>query len=114
MEEKENSGAFMEIANLVTSEAFQNVPENIQEKALNSIQIKNENKGGFMGKIFGTEKENAAMHIAFALCCILLIFCGIDMIHAFNLKETGYTELVKAVLPIVTLTIGYIFGKGEK
>lgn len=41
MEEKENSGTFMEIANLVTSEAFQNVPENIQEKALNSIQTKN-------------------------------------------------------------------------
>nr|DAY74971.1 MAG TPA: hypothetical protein [Caudoviricetes sp.] len=28
--------------------------------------------------------------------------------------KAAYTELVKSILPIVTLTLGYIFGKGER
>ena len=116
MGEKDGNGTkiYTEITELVTSETFQNIPENIQEKALNSIENQNQNEGGRMGKFFGTKKENAAMNIAFVICCILFVFCLIDIIHAIIYDKSAYTELIKAILPIITLTLGYIFGKGEK
>ena len=116
MEEKDGADVkiYAEITELVTSEGFKNMPENIQEKALNSIEATSQNEGGWMGRIFGTKKENAAMNIAFTLCGILLIFCGIDIIHAVLIGKVAYTELVKGVIPVVTLTLGYIFGKSEK
>lgn len=103
-----------EITELITSEGFRDMPENIQEKALNSIENKNQKEGGFMGKLFGTKRENASMNIAFVLCAILLFFCAVDIIHALTVGKAAYTELVKSILPIVTLTLGYIFGKGER
>lgn len=114
MEENNHVKAGTEIRELVTSEIFQNIPESIQEKALNSIENQNKNEGGRMGEFFGTKKENAAMNIAFIICCILLAFCLIDIIHAIIYGKSAYTELIKAILPIITLTLGYIFGKGEK
>lgn len=114
MEENNHVKAGTEIRELVSSKGFQSVTENIQEKALNSIEIQNQNEGGRMGRFFGTKKENAAMNIAFMICCILFVFCLIDIICAIIRGESAYTELIKAILPIITLTLGYIFGKGEK
>lgn len=67
-----------------------------------------------MGKFFGTKKENAEMNIAFTICAMLIILCMIDVIHAAWSGESTYTELVKGVIPLITASMGYIFGKSNE
>ena len=75
---------------------------------------KNKDKdGGWFGRIFGVNTKNASIHIAFIICIILLIFCGIDLFASFSENNGITSEVWNLVFPVVTLALGYIFGKGE-
>lgn len=78
----------------------------------NETQNKDKDSGWF-GKIFGANTKNASIHIAFIICCTLLFFCGIDLVHSFMWKDGITQEVWKLIFPVVTLSLGYIFGKGE-
>ena len=69
--------------------------------------------GGKLGEILGTNVKNSSIHIAFIICCVLLIFCGVDLVHSFFDENTLTSEIWNLVFPVVTLALGYIFGKGE-
>ena len=69
-------------------------------------------EGGQLGKFLGTNPKNASMHIALILCVILLLYCGFDLFHSFLGENTINKEIWDAILPIITLSLGYIFGKG--
>ena len=78
----------------------------------NETQNRSKN-GGWFGKVFGINTRNSSIHIAFIICCVLLLFCGIDLIHSFLGDNTLTPEVWNLVFPIITLALGYIFGKGE-
>ena len=70
-------------------------------------------EGGVLGGFFGTNTKNASIHIAFVICIVLLIFCGVDLVHSFLGKNKITSEMWNLIFPVVTLALGYIFGKGE-
>lgn len=70
--------------------------------------------GGELGKILGANTKNASIHIALILSIIVLVFCGLDLLHSFGDGNILSKDMWEAVLPIVTLSLGYIFGKSEK
>ena len=61
-------------------------------------------KGGIMAWLFGTESSIAARHITFTLCCILVVITSLFKPDA---------ELVRCIVPVFTLSLGYIFGKDD-
>lgn len=69
--------------------------------------------GGWFGKVLGVNTRNSSIHIAFIICCVLLLFCGIDLIHSFEEDKSITAEIWNLIFPTVTLALGYIFGKGE-
>ena len=77
-------GAEETIVTLIRTEGFNQLSDENKQMIITTLQDSKdkEKEGGFMGKMFGTRKENASMHIAFFLCCILLLMSAIDMIHA--------------------------------
>ena len=76
------------------------------------IEAQNKAKeGGWIGKAIGTNVKNASINIAFILILLLLAYCVFDMIVRYrSCKEFKY-ELIEIVLPVITLALGYIFGK---
>ena len=104
------------LAALIGTDNFGSMSEENQKAAISSIDNANntEKEGGWMGRFFGTKKENAAMNVAFSICALLILLCAIDAIHAMYVGANAYTELIKNVLPIISLAIGFIFGKSEK
>jgi hypothetical protein len=44
---------------------------------------------------------------------VSLFFCGIDLIHSFLSNQTITSEIWNLIFPVITLSLGYIFGKGE-
>lgn len=76
----------------------------------NDIQNK-EKEGGFIGRVIGTNTKNATINTAFILIILLLIYCIVDMVGAYcSCKPFNY-ESFKMVLPVITLALGYVFGK---
>ncbi|WP_418482686.1 hypothetical protein [Frisingicoccus sp.] len=103
-----------DVIGLISSDNFSSLSDDIQKRALNSVNKNNKNEGGIVGNFLGNKKENAAINISFLICAFLLLLCAIDMIYAIYRGDGGYTELIKNVLPILSLAIGYYLGKGNK
>ena len=53
------------------------------------------------------------MHIGFVICAILILVVIIDAIHSYCVGQSINLDLLEIVFPIVTLSLGYIFGKGS-
>ena len=102
--------------NGVTNEVFKSLSDeekNIVLTGNNETQSKKQD-AGYLGKIIGTNTKNASIHIALILSLIALVFCGLDLIHSFFCDNTLTSEVWSNSMPIVTLALGYIFGKSER
>ena len=74
---------------------------------------KNKREAGKIGEFLGTNTKNASIHSALIICIIMLLFCGLDLINSFCTKKNIDSEVWNLVFPVLTLALGYIFGKGE-
>ncbi|HJB15535.1 MAG TPA: hypothetical protein IAA05_05765 [Candidatus Blautia excrementipullorum] len=69
--------------------------------------------GGWLGRFLGVNPRNASMHIAFIICGILLLFCAVDLLFSLYLKNGITSQVWELIFPVITLSLGYIFGKGD-
>ena len=68
-----------------------------------------EKSKGWFDRAFGTKK--VAIYISFIICIVLLLIGGaMTIIELLKNNMINY-EIWDKVLPIITLTLGYIFGK---
>ncbi len=79
----------------------------------NNDAEKDKRNAGKFGTWLGSNTKNASIHVALIICIIMLLFCAIDLIHSFFPEQTLTSEIWQLIFPIVTLALGYIFGKGE-
>lgn len=70
-------------------------------------------EAGIFGKFLGSNTKNASIHVALILCIILLTICIFDMSHSFFTGKSITSDIWNLVFPIITLSLGYIFGKGD-
>lgn len=109
-----NLGKDDTLTTLVSSENFLSLDSDLQNKIINTIADEKVKKGGFMGRFLGTEPTNVSMHIALLLCGILIVLLAIDFFHAYRTEQQINMDLVNTIIPVVTLSLGYIFGRGSK
>lgn len=95
---------------VILNDNFAQLPDEIQQKVIDQVSKRD---GGFMGKFFGNKKENASMNIAVTICILLLLLCGIDIIHSICANTEFHMELISTVIPVISLSLGFIFGKGN-
>jgi len=85
------------------------------QKAQQDHESKMKNKDlGWIGFLFGTA-ENASKNIAVLICLILIIGAIIFscIIYKCGTDNSFIETIWQIVLPVVTLSLGYIFGKKE-
>lgn len=110
MAEGINKGLDSDKPVLIDKVDFNTLNPKLQSTIINGIY--KDKKGGWVGRFLGTNTANVAMNIAFILCIILLAIVIGDFIRiSFNEEGFNY-ELFESVIPVLTLTLGYIFGKG--
>lgn len=109
-----NLGKGDPITTLVGSDNFLNLDSDLQNKIIETIADGKAQQGGIMGRFLGTEPTNVSMHIALILCGVLVVLLGIDFIHAYKTEQQINMDLVSTIIPVVTLSLGYIFGRGSK
>lgn len=101
-----------DIISILSSDNFLNLNVDIQNKIIDTMHTDKEKDGGIMGKFLGTKSSNLSMHIALIICIMLLIIVIIDMIHAYIVGNNINLDLINLIIPVITLSLGYIFGKG--
>lgn len=85
------------------------------QKAQHNQESKMKNKDlGWIGFIFGAA-ENASKNIAAIISLILIIGASVFTWHIYESdKDNSFIETIwQIVLPVVTLSLGYIFGKKD-
>ncbi len=102
--------------NGVSTESFNKL--NDEQKTIvlngNNDAIAKDKDAGLLGRFLGSNTKNATIHIALIICIILLFICLVDMVHAFWVNKVITSEIWNLVFPIITLALGYIFGKSDE
>ena len=111
MSNKNSIGQSNDNIPVFTQRNFTNLNEETQQKLVDQQHEQQMAKGGKLGKLFGTDKENAAINIgAVTLFLFVLIFIGAILLQIFTGKEINQI-LLTGIVSIITLILGYIFGK---
>lgn len=101
------------IVSVISSDKFGDYDSEMQQEILSQIEKSNLRDGGFVGKFFGNKKELTSMNIAATICILLIIICGIDVIHTIFSESELHMDLISAIIPVVSLSLGFIFGKSS-
>lgn len=109
-----NSSDRNSIVNAISTDSFISFPEETQKIIIDSIEKVNERDGGILGKFFGIKKEIASMNIAATICILLIAICGIDVFNSIFTNKEIHMELISTIIPVVSLSLGFIFGKSGK
>lgn len=100
------------ITALVESDNFLSLDSNLQNKIIDAVHNDKEKDGGIMGKLLGSRLANLAIHAALILCLALIVVLVVDNLHSYCIGEGVNMDLAGVIIPVVSLSIGYIFGKG--
>lgn len=69
---------------------------------------------GTIGNFIGASPKNAAINIACIVCIGFMLCCLLDVgLVLFEKKESINSEMWKFISPIITMIMGYMFGRGK-
>lgn len=95
-----------EVSTVISTPNYVQLSENVQNTIITTLHEAKQNEGGLMGKLFGTNKDNASIHCAFVICVLMLVVGIVCMVLG--------KDYWNVIFPAVTSAIGFIFGKGNK
>ena len=99
------------IDSLSASDAFTKLTPETQLQVLNASIDNKKSDAGIIGSFLGTAPQNVSLNIVFIICVILLLILSFLIGCSELLKKDINMDLVSIILPIISLTIGYLFGK---
>ena len=103
---KINQNIQSDVHKVISEPTYVQLSENVQKSIITTLREARQEEGGIMGKLFGTNKDNASIHCAFVICVLMLVVGIVCMILGENYWNV--------IFPAVTSAIGFIFGKGNK
>lgn len=102
------------LASLVSPDNFVNLNSELQSQIIDSVSKNDPSKGGIMGKLLGTDSKNVAMNIVFLVCVLLIVVIILDVLHSHITSQSVNMELINCLIPVVSLSLGFLFGKGSE
>ena len=101
------------IAPIVSSQTFLSLQPDIQNKIIDTVHEDTFKEGGLIGKLIGFNTSNASLNAAYTVILLLFAFLIIETFHAYWICSKVDIDLVKLVVPAISLALGYIFGRGH-
>lgn len=96
----------LNVNSVISNENFPNLSEDMQRETLRRV-ARTPDEGGFMSKLFGTDKELIPLYVAFLICIIVLIVAIIVW------AITKDIQIWMLVIPMITSALGYVFGRSS-
>lgn len=113
-----NKPSANDLAGLIGTTGFDTLNDELKGQAISAVKEAQDKKGeretGRLGKFFGTKSENISLYIAFLICMCLIVVGLIYIFLPAEYKVNSNLEFWQIIAPIITGTLGYIFGAGAK
>ena len=107
----------MAISKIMEKEVFNELNDELKGKVIDIYKHyqkqKNESIGGKLSKLLGSNTNNISLYISFTLCVLLIIVGIIYFWIPKNEREKNILEFWNLIIPIITATLGYIFGRNN-
>ena len=107
----------MAISKIMEKEVFNELNDELKGKVIDIYKHyqkqKNESIGGKLSKLLGSNTNNISLYISFTLCFLLIIVGIIYFWIPKNEREKNILEFWNLIIPIITATLGYIFGRNN-
>ncbi len=92
---------------------FNNLTEEQQKMILSSYGVSNGEKGVF-DKMFGNNSDRIPTYITFILCMTLIVIATVFSLISYFTGKSIDLGLWGTIIPVITLALGYMFGKNNK
>ena len=102
------------LTELLSSSNFLRLDPAVQKQIIHAVNRDKARPGGFMGQFLGGQSSNRAIHTVLILCLALILIVVMDNLHAYQVGSEVNMDLVGVVIPVISLAIGYIFGRESK
>lgn len=101
------------ITEVVNNKNFVKILPEMQSKVIDNVAQTHKLEIGFMGKLLSTRMPNMAVYSSFLLCIVLLCFALMCILLSKYFCTSFIMELTKIIIPVVTMSLGYMFGKND-
>ena len=105
-----------DLTSLIGATGFDTLNDELKGQAISAVKDAHDKKGeretGRLGKLFGTKAENISLYIAFLICMCLILVGLVYICIPLPYKVNSNLEFWQIISPIITGTLGYIFGTG--
>ncbi len=109
------SEAGSELTRLVLTGDYRKLSDEIQNRTIESLETLKQLESGQIGKILGTRLPNMAIYGSFVLSMFfaLLILICVCALMCEKLSVEFVLEGMKLTIPVITMSLGYMFGKKD-
>lgn len=101
-----------EILTIINEPSFSGLPKEHKKIILSSIG--SNHKKGALDKMFGDNSERIPTYITFIMCMALIIIATIFSLISYFTGQSVDLGLWSSIIPVITLALGYMFGKNVK
>ncbi len=103
------------ISQIIESPVFLQLNDDIKNVAIKTAydDRQSDRESGFLGKLFGNNTKRISLFIAWIICMSLLLIGFVYILLPPCYKVIDNLEFWKLIAPIITATLGFIFGKQE-
>lgn len=103
------------ISQVMASSAFLELNDDLKNVAIKTAydDRQNDRENGILGRLFGGNTKRVSLFIAWTICTMLLVIGLVYILLPPCYKEIDNLEFWKLIAPIITATLGFIFGKQE-
>lgn len=103
------------VSQLVSNQGFLLLNDDLKSVAIKTAydDRQNDREKGSLDKLFGGSTKRISLYIAWTICMALLVIGLIYILIPPCYKVIDNLEFWKLIAPIITATLGFIFGKQE-
>ena len=103
------------ITGMLETGEFTRLSSKMQGLAIENVRIVRKLEAGWMGHLLGTRLPNMAIYGSFILSilCVLIVIVCICATMCDKLNMDFSLEVMKLLIPVITMSLGYMFGKKD-
>ena len=103
------------ITGMLETGEFTRLSSKMQGLAIENVRIVKKLEAGWIGHMLGTRLHNMAIYGSFILSvfCVLMIIVCIFATMCGKLDMDFVLEVMKLLIPVITMSLGYMFGKKD-
>lgn len=103
------------LSEILVDGQFSKLDKDLQHKIIDIVSVKynSSEKDGKISDLLGNKSNNISLYVAGLICGGIIIIGFVYILLPNDYKKDSNIEFWNLIVPIITSTLGYIFGKSK-